>query len=455
MILFNPELRRNIWLDFSIHRVTLTSILIWLILHFFYLSNGLSKSANVAFNLACFFIFLWGAKNASETVIEEVNNNTWDFQRQASTLPWSMAWGKLIGSTLFSWFATFICLVFYVLFSSSNTLVPEMYLLIVGGLFTQALTLLLSIQPLAQIRRERTNKTFRYFVAGAVIGAIITHACFLAVKGNGGELLWHGWLFNKGNFAITSILLFLVLTTFGLQRTFCKELQYRNIPWAWTLFNIFCIVYFSGFATFTLPALEDNKLSAYKELKILLQHAPYYAAFSIGQLLTYFALFTETLDTVRYKKIITRYVEKNVVEFLEQIPWWSISFILMIITGTIAVIQQPLNEELLENFSPSVFILTCTLFLFRDILLTHYFYFSKNPKRAVNTAVVYLLMLYILIPLLFGALHLSSWLPLLLPSWGQNTLLAIISSLTQILFLFFLCFEQWKLSWKQPRVMKA
>jgi hypothetical protein len=218
---------------------------------------------------------------------------------------------------------------------------------------------------------------------------------------------------------------------------------------------LFCIIYFSGFATITLPNFENTKISAYKEFKILVQHAPYYAAFSIAQLLTYFALFTETLDTVRYKKILTRYVEKNILEFLEQIPWWSISFILMIITGVIAVVRHPFDQQLFENFSPSVLIWTCILFMCRDILLTHYFYFSKNPKRAVNTAIVYLMTLYLLFPLLFGALHLSSLLPILLPSWGQNTPLALISVFGQIAFLSFLCWKQWKLSWKQMPVMKA
>ncbi|HRE30881.1 MAG TPA: hypothetical protein PLD88_02805 [Candidatus Berkiella sp.] len=70
----NPELRRNIWLDFSIHRLLLTPTILALIIYLAYLTSP-KNSAGVAFYIACFFIFLWGTKLASETVIEEINNN--------------------------------------------------------------------------------------------------------------------------------------------------------------------------------------------------------------------------------------------------------------------------------------------------------------------------------------------------------------------------------------------
>jgi len=97
-----------------------------------------------------------------------------------------------------------------------------------------------------------------------------------------------------------------------------------------------------------------------------------------------------------------------------------------------------------EKFSPTIFILTSIFFLLRDIELIHYFNFSKNPKKALSTAVLYLFLLYMLLPLLFSALHLNSLLPLFLPSWGQNTLLAFIGIVVQLGLLSALCYKRWQ-----------
>ncbi len=112
-MILNPELRRNIWLDFTYHRMLITPIVVILITYIFYVMGSLQTTSSITFYLACIFIFLWGTKRASETVIEEVCNNTWDFQRQSSLLPWTMTWGKLIGSTLYSWYGVLICFCLY------------------------------------------------------------------------------------------------------------------------------------------------------------------------------------------------------------------------------------------------------------------------------------------------------------------------------------------------------
>lgn len=455
----NPELRRNIWLDFTWHRIILTPIVIGLIVYFFYLVYSKYYSASVAFNLACFFIFLWGTKRASETVIEEVNNNTWDFQRQSSISPWAMTWGKLIGSTLFTWYGAFICLLLYYFLSpnpspaigfkfSGLELTPsgEILLLILGGLFSQALALLLSMQLLPQIRRESFNRTFRYFIIGLIFGIIITDTSFQAVKEVGQHISWHEISFAKGPFAVTSLLIFLGWSVIGLQRSFCKELQYQNIPWVWALFSLFCMVYFSGFIPSQSFTLEKDSLAELKDIQQQFARAPLYMAFIVAQILTYVALFTESLNIVRYKKFFSK-TQTNILGSLQLLPWWVISFILTIMAGIIAVFHQQQFSALLEKFSPSIFILTAILFLQRDILLIHYFNFSKNPRKAMGTSILYLFILYLLFPLLLGALHKSNWLPLFLPSWGQNTALALISTIGQILFLGGLCWTRWQLTW--------
>ncbi len=454
-MIINPELKRYFWLDFSLHRLFLTALIIGLLCYVFQLLFSERQSAELAFDLTCFFIFLWGTKNASEAVTTEINNRTWDFQRQTALSPWSMTWGKLLGSTLFSWYGAFISFAVYAFLtlnaldrlnipSNHLPLTQELALLILGGLFSQSLALLLSMQSIDQLSHEKNLKSFRYFVAGSLIGILMTHYSFRFLPLSQNTITWHGWEINHGVFAFTSLVLFLAWSLIGLQRVFSKALHYAQWPWVWGLFSAFCMIYFSGLTEIDLqsfPSMDTQGLSIFKYVMF---HLPYLTAFSIAILLTYFALFTDSLDIVTYIKMQARYQEKNRYELLQQMPKWCIS-LLCVLIGAIAVIvtDQPQND-ILKEISLSTLVLTSVLFLLRDILLFHYFHFTKPGQNVSTTIAVYLFMLYLLIPVLLQALHLSSWLPMLLPSWGGNTLLAVVAVLVQIAFIGALCWQRVK-----------
>lgn len=467
----NPELRRNIWLDFSIHRIVLTPIIIGLIVYLAYLSKA-SVGEEVAFYIACYFIFIWGPKLASETVIEEVNNNTWDFQRQSAISPWSMTLGKCLGSTLYTWYGAAISLFYYVILhfmdptplastfpeaiqnavqaklaSMQTPLAVEIGVLVMGGLLTQAFALLLSIQILPQIRHEHSNKTFRYFFFASVTGMIVTSMLLGAQSNTTKTLTWHHMEVNEAAFCALSCLIFLGWATMGLYRTFSKELQYHNIPWVWLAFNVFCMGYFSGFGAVMSETTKSSLLNNMPNIELLLKTAPFYAAFTIASLLCYFALFTDSLNSIRYRKLITRFNENNLEETLQQLPWWTISYALTLIAGILAVVMSA--NLTIKEFSMPTLIFTSILFMLRDILLLHYFFLGNNPKRAQSAAILYLALLWIIFPMLLGLLHAEALYPALLPSWGQNTPLALGSVLVQIGLLGFLCRARWQATWEK------
>ncbi|MBI2791781.1 MAG: hypothetical protein HYX61_07475 [Gammaproteobacteria bacterium] len=470
-MIINPELRRNIWLDFTFHRVILAPFVIILMSYLFYLTGGKGSSASIAFNLSILFIFLWGTKKASETVLEEVNNSTWDFQRQSTISPWSMTWGKLFGSTIYSWYGAFICLLIYCAIHTNTSahlvglqitsqeinLFNEIFYLVFGGLLGQAIALLLSLQLLPQIRREKNNKSFRYFLTGLLFGFLMTSYCFRSAKEVGQVISWHGYTFASDSFATSSLIIFLFWAIIGLQRSFCRELQYQNVPWVWAVFNLFCMIYFSGLVSFEKINSEILNISQLNDLQELFHQAPVYIAFFIAQTLTYIALFTDELTTIRYKHFMARLKEKNLLESSQQIPWWFISIIFTTIAGFKLIITGPQLTNIVENFSPSILILTTMLFLFRDVVLIHFFTFGKYPKKAMGAAFVYLFLLYFVFPLLLNALHFTSLLPLFWPSWGQNTALAIISAVVQIAIFAKLCQKRWQLKTQEldPSIKKA
>ncbi|MBS0290368.1 MAG: hypothetical protein JSS07_10105 [Proteobacteria bacterium] len=459
----NPEFRRNIWLDFTFHRMLMAPIVVLLLVYLFYLTRHAKGAADISFTLACLFIFLWGTKRASDSVIEEVNNNTWDFQRQSAISPWQMAWGKLFGSTAFSWYGAIICFLFYSFYQSKQaplfifglsastlSVSHEILLLMITGLFTQAFAMLLSLQKLSLARREKNNRSFKYFIFALFIGLILAKTSFFHATLTGHTITWHNHLFNIGAFSFTSLILFLGWAILGLQRSFCKELQYPHIPWAWLLFNLYCMIYFSGFVSFEPPPI-DFLLAYAKEVQNQMQNASSYIAFFVAQALTYFALFIDDITFIRYKYFLARVHERNVLESLQQLPWWPISLVLSILAGFMVIVHQ---QGSTEYFSPAILMLTSTLFLIRDIALIHFFNFGKNPRKAFGACALYLFILYFLLPLILNALHLDLT-PLLIPSWGKSTFLAIISSMAQIVFISALCLKRWKLNLTSIAVQKT
>jgi len=454
-MILNPELQRNIWKDFSLHRILIMALTIFLILWVFALGTNLPARADAAFYLACFFIFIWGTKNASETVIEEVNNSTWDFQRQTAMSPWTMTWGKLFGSTLYSWYGAFICLGVYALYAlyspNPTTKFYEIGILILGGIFTHATTILLSLQLLPHIRREKTNKTFRYFLGGITLGYLFTHPALLAIHGSGQMISWYGYSFDQSHFTLVSLCLFLGWAILGLYRSFAKELQYQNSPWAWAIFNLYCLIYFSGFIN--IQNIEPIKLltSQFADFQQNVLNAPYYLAFFIAIILTYAALFIDELTLLRYRKLVQR-SKVSFRESLQQLPWWPISFTFTLIMGLAIVLRLQSNNAIIINYSPFMLVFTTCGFLLRDILLIHFFNFGQHPRKALGASLLYLFILYTLLPLLLQALQFSALLPLFVPSWGQNTPLALFSLFIQIGLLSALC---WRRILSQQTIIKA
>src|SRR5579862_622735 len=106
----NPEFRRNIWLELTPRRVlTMTTVLL-LIFFAAALTGSESTPVSAAVTLYYFIVVFWGARNASLSVVGEIRDRTWDFQRLSSLGAAQMTWGKLFGATMFNWYGGAICL---------------------------------------------------------------------------------------------------------------------------------------------------------------------------------------------------------------------------------------------------------------------------------------------------------------------------------------------------------
>ena len=92
----NPELLRNLWLQFSLERTVAAPLIIGAVfaLVAFVADGGWSEvgsAANIGFLV---IVYLWGTRRAVNVLADEITSGTWDGQRMSSIGPWSMAWSS-------------------------------------------------------------------------------------------------------------------------------------------------------------------------------------------------------------------------------------------------------------------------------------------------------------------------------------------------------------------------
>ena len=103
----NPELRRNLWLQFSLTRLLLAPVAIGALLTLTWVvsDRSLAAVAEVARAIYYLLVILWGTRRAADLVADEIAGGTWDGQRMSALGAWQMSWGKLLGGTSYVWYA--------------------------------------------------------------------------------------------------------------------------------------------------------------------------------------------------------------------------------------------------------------------------------------------------------------------------------------------------------------
>ena len=99
----NPELQRNLWLELSTARLLSMAFILGLIFLLCSMANARAV-AMVALGMFGLLTILWGSGMASDAILDEVREHTWDMQKMTSINPWEMCWGKLFGGTIYAWY---------------------------------------------------------------------------------------------------------------------------------------------------------------------------------------------------------------------------------------------------------------------------------------------------------------------------------------------------------------
>ncbi|MFN4282801.1 MAG: hypothetical protein ACK4NA_09195 [Alphaproteobacteria bacterium] len=440
----NPELIRNIWLEMSPHRLVVMPAVLGILFLLGYVSNDhiLDRTtAIIAAFLYCAVALVWGTRVASESVIAEINNKTWDGQRMSALGPWQLAIGKLFGSTIYVWYGGAICLGLYAL-SYVDWLPPlhiaKLALLYAGcAVLAHAVGLLVSMLAV-QKRREfgRIQVTFYQFL-GLIAALPLLYIGLAGIADDGiyRVLLWYDEVYNLIDFTIVALAALVGWAMVGLYRLMRAELQMVNAPWVWIGFCVFAAVFMAG-VRFIPPELNPGL----PEVSLKIFHG-YVALW----LLAYVILFAEPKNRILMRRLRRHAALGEWPAFFAAMPRaWPTLLLLLLATILLLRTSEPTFEVL--GFTVNFQLATIATFLFylRDSMFVLFMNLRKPSPRADMNAFLYLLLAYTVVPVVLSALALDPLTALFWPHWNSSAALTIGPVLIQVVAMAGVLIYQWR-----------
>lgn len=451
---FNPELAKNIWLELSPQRlVTMPAIL----LLFVFLIFSLNSSEDNPWETVHFFSFygfifigiLWGMKTSSDAILDEYNDKTWDWQKMSSIGPWKLALGKLIGSTIYNWYGALICWGLF-MYSATYTDQPNSelktgFLLVTIMIGLHGLMILIALQLIRRTNASTKIKSNRIFLTGLLFAGVLSSIfSYLTFFDNGSniQLTWYGLTIPTLDFLLFSSVVYTLWILAGLYRSMRTELQFTDPPSWWIFFLIFHFIFQYGFF---LPIGKMFDLSALSTTLTLL--------FVETLLLTYLLALSENKDIVLFRKLINALKSYDFPTFYKYVPLWLITLPIAKIAGFLVLLFLLIFDEnqVLKTFLKDYdltnkaeitgFFFAILLFVVRDLGILLLLNFSNRPQRADTSMLVYLVLIYLILPTLTSGLEISV---ILYPDITQGIIPLIGFPMVEAIAVVYFLIKKWQ-----------
>jgi len=423
----NPELRRNLWLQFSAIRLVLAPVVIGAILALTWLvaDREWRGVAQVGETIYVLLILLWGTRRAADLVAEEIAGGTWDGQRMSALGAWQMSWGKLLGGTSYVWYCAGLAFIAQVIAQWLDGTAPwapgqwtKLLQLLGAGALAQAVAMLVSLALLRrQAARRRLGVTLSQIVgilAGVAASGKLDGALFDFQESG---VVWYGWLWDGPHFYLASLGLFLAWSVFGIYRLMRVELKFRSGPSAWLAFALFLMIYGDGFL-YRPIMVAGGALGAWLILPFLL---------AVG--LTYLAVFLEPKDVMRYRWLLAALAAGELRQAWSLMPQWVPVYALALVSAFLLCFSADLSDlghrllsgplvaasELAHVPDLAFYPLAVSIYLLRDVLLVLYCNFGRGRQRGDATAFILLFVAYGPLAGILSTLGITEAIPLLAP----------------------------------------
>lgn len=416
--MMNPELRRNLWLEITPHRLlAMPAVLALAFMALWAIDRSKAIETVCLTALASFGVLtiLWGTRLAANSVIDEIIDKTWDWQRLSTLTPWEMTWGKLFGATAFAWYGGLVCLLVFLLTSHATPVVSP----VKTALTAILLAIMLQAAAIASaLHMARKGGAQHRRSAGFLVLIAVLYIVPVALSRGWESRLpmnWFGINFDSGSFTFASAAVFAAWAVVGAYRAMCQGLAVRTIPVVWVAFLAFVSLYAAGFAV--------------GEAKISLAHAILLSGlvWSVG--LTYVMLFTEPTGPLVVRRVMRKTTLGQWRRAAEEVPCWPITLVIAALFAVALAVQNAGSTWLPAGWAmaPIPFV----LMLARDAGILMFFLAAPKPKRAEGTTLVYMLVLDWILPGMLHAMNLEVIARLVLPLGEGNAWLQIVVALAQ------------------------
>lgn len=435
----NPEFRRNLWLELTTRRlITMTTTL--LLIFFAAALSGSDWPASAAILLYYFIVVMWGARNASLSVVGEIRDRTWDSQRLSSLGAAEMTWGKLFGSTIFNWYGGAICLVVILAYRFTHqgavaSLINLVYFVTIG-VIAQSVSLLASLTAALRRQTHTRLELFAYQAMG-LAAAILVYLVWEAAdpagpflgRGRMADFVpWWGQELNTRGFLLASLAIFAAWTLVACYRAMRLELKLRNGPWVWVGFLVFIGIYVAGFdawlpKNWTLGGVETVAL------RLALAASTYGA-------ITYLKVFLDPKDLVLYRWLGSEISHGRLFSAAPRLQGWMMSY-LAAFAVTMTLVFWFVHIETLQA---AAFVFSGLGFLTRDVAIFVLLQSLPGPRRGDFAALVALFGLYVLLPSILGGLALKQSIVFFYPqaaspiwfspgvAWAEAVIVAVMAA---------------------------
>ena len=407
----NPELLRNAWTELTERRVTLMVVVVGCILLVAITPGSLSGAVSTAELAFYAVVVLWGTRCAAQSVVEEISGKTWDAQRLSSIRPWTMVWGKLLGSTLLAWLGGAMCLavILYAALARGGVelLGSEAAYYIGIGLLSQAVAMLASI---VAVRRRLSHSRFDVFIYQlfGLIAAVLVWRVWQTADPNSlynrwtgsidpltvAHISWWGADRDTGAFYLASLAVFAAWTLLANYRVMRTELQVQNGPGVWLAFLAFVAIYAGGFDPWRGDPAADNAAFGLRAIQ---------AGVALAAV-TYVMALVEPKEIVAYRWLLDRFRQGRFIAFFSRCPGWLYAYLATFAAGVVALLVTPwsdVQQAGTTQFDAAVLVIAALGFVLRDCGIFVAFGLGQTGKRSDIAAIAVIAVAYIFLPGMF------------------------------------------------------
>ncbi len=402
----NPEFQRNLWLELTPARLLLMAgFVLFLIAIFSAAPPGFPSAGAVATALYYFLVVLWGTRNAALSVIGEIRERTWDFQKLSAISPSKLVWGKLFGATSFTWFGGILCLpfIFYPVWRSEGLLPATggVAALILQGVLAQGVSLLTSLNLIRRQHNYWRLDAFLCQVMGIVAAFSIYGLTDLLAIGHQAQapFSWWGMALEPHRFQFLSLLIFTAWALLGCVRAMRLELRLANGPFVWLAFLAFLGLYEAGFESWFALGAGGSLLAAHAAV-LRIAVADLALTFS-----AYGMVFLEPKDPVHFRWLLAELRAGRIGRAFLALDCWMLSFGATALCTTLLAMALWRDPQPIAGVpAPSLVLplLAALGFFARDIAL-FVLLRTWSRERGDFAALAALAVLYVVLPQIAGS----------------------------------------------------